>query len=739
MAKNSEGIIHDRYNPTDNLQATHEVITFPPPDHPLKLQSSSVRNSQQYPQAKKERQYFIDPITQPESRGTSGHGSHSTLSPLTRATRPVIKLHTVSSLSHQPHPPQRPSRHSQNKLSSTISASTQDGHTANPQQPPRISSAAIHRFSHTTVTVMESSRYPYTADLLSLDECHPVISLHALPVECCHITTPLNVQQWLQLLVHHPDKQLCKYIISGITQGFRIGFNRNATQLQSAQANMTSAHLNPDPVDSYLTEEITAGRIVPVPKLTHPSPPVHISRFGVIPKRNKPGKWRLILDLSAPPGMSINDGISTEACSLHYSSVDDAARIILASGPQTWLAKLDVERAYRNVPIHTQDRHLLGMEWRGTLLVDTVLPFGLRAAPKIFCALSDTVEWIAMSQGMSAGIHYIDDFLTFGSSEAECARNLEILSHVCIRLGFPLAQDKMEGPSQKLCFLGIELDCRNLEMRLPADKLRDLRQEVENWQPRKAATKRQLLSLIGRLAHATKVVIPGRIFLRRMIDLSTKAKQLHHWVHLNQEFRSDPLWWKLFLTKWNGTSMLRVHGPGPQDEICSTDASGKWGCAAVWRSKWLWAPWPPSWAERNIADKELVPIVLAVAIWGQEWAHRNVLVRCDNEAVVHVIRLHTSRDSGLMHLLRCMHFFSAQFDINVSVEHVRGRLNTAADALSRNSLQAFFRAVPSATRTPTPIPAALWEMVVTVQPDWTSPGWRSRLWPLCGKGWPHRL
>ena len=131
--------------------------------------------------------------------------------------------------------------------------------------------------------------------------------------------------------------------------------------------------------------------------------------------------------------------------------------------------------------------------------------------------------------------------------------------------------------------------------------------------------------------------------------------------------------------------------------------------------------------------------MLAVAIWGQEWEHKNVLVRCDNEAVVHVIRQQTSRDPGLMHLLRCMHFLGAQFDINVSVERVRGTLNLAADALSRNSLQAFFWAVPLAAPTPTPIPSALWELVVTLQPDWTSPSWKSRLWPLCGEGWPHQL
>ena len=79
------------------------------------------------------------------------------------------------------------------------------------------------------------------------------------------------------------------------------------------------------------------------------------------------------------------------------------------------------------------------------LLVDTVLLFGLRAALKIFCTLSDTVEWIAMAQGMSAGIHYIHDFLTFGSSEVECARNLEILLTSSGQEGRPFPEDIFSG------------------------------------------------------------------------------------------------------------------------------------------------------------------------------------------------------------------------------------------------------------------------------------------------------
>ena len=44
--------------------------------------------------------------------------------------------------------------------------------------------------------------------------------------------------------------------------------------------------------------------------------PVHVSHFGVIPKGHQENKWRLIVDLSAPDGHSINSGIKPELSSL---------------------------------------------------------------------------------------------------------------------------------------------------------------------------------------------------------------------------------------------------------------------------------------------------------------------------------------------------------------------------------------------------------------------------------------
>ena len=71
-------------------------------------------------------------------------------------------------------------------------------------------------------------------------------------------------------------------------------------------------------------KECSEGRVLgPLDPSQYPA--IQVSRFGVIPKGSS-GKWRLIVDLSAPEGHSVNDGIRREWCSLTYVSVDDAVR-----------------------------------------------------------------------------------------------------------------------------------------------------------------------------------------------------------------------------------------------------------------------------------------------------------------------------------------------------------------------------------------------------------------------------
>ena len=188
----------------------------------------------------------------------------------------------------------------------------------------------------------------------------------------------------------HPDARLKDYVLRGIREGFRVGYDYRKHRCRKVKDNLRSALEHPDVVRKFIGEECAEGRLLG-PFSPDSLPSVQVNRFGVIPK-STPGKWRLILDLSSPEGHSINNGIDPELCSLSYVSADDAAHAVAKLGRGAGLAKVDIKSAYRMVPVHPEDRMLLGMIWEGALYVDTTLPFGLRSAPKIFNTLADTLE-----------------------------------------------------------------------------------------------------------------------------------------------------------------------------------------------------------------------------------------------------------------------------------------------------------------------------------------------------------
>ena len=151
-------------------------------------------------------------------------------------------------------------------------------------------------------------------------------------------------------------------------------------------------------VEEYLKEEVSLGRMVgPLPPLLRTS--CYISTFGVIPKSHQANKWHLIVDLSFPKGRSINDGIPKHLCSLKYISIDDAVQKILSQGRGTLSAKIDVKSAFRLLPVHSSDQHLLGMIWNNALYIDTCLPFGLRSVPKLLNLLADLLAWYWNREG----------------------------------------------------------------------------------------------------------------------------------------------------------------------------------------------------------------------------------------------------------------------------------------------------------------------------------------------------
>ena len=162
-----------------------------------------------------------------------------------------------------------------------------------------------------------------------------------------------------------------------------------------------------------------------------------------------------------------------------------------------------------------------------------------------------------------------------------------------------------------------------------------------------------------------------------------------HHVRLNTAARADIVWWHLFAEEWNGISILWDSSTVLPEFNIFSDASGSWGCGALWGFQWFHFKWPDQFCSFSIAVKELIPVVVAAAVFGPKWKGRLIQFSVDNLAVVHILNSTYSKDAHLMHLIRILVFLAAHFDFWFVAKHIEGRANSLADHLSRNHLHNF--------------------------------------------------
>ena len=411
------------------------------------------------------------------------------------------------------------------------------------------------------------------------------------------------------------------------------------------------------------------------------------------------------MHLSAPNGLSVNDGINKDEFSLHYVTVDDAVRIIHRHGPGCLLAKADLKHAFRICPVNKSDWPLLGIHWQGLFYVDNILPFGLRSSPFLFNRLAEALAFITYHNfHVKDLLHYLDDYLLIqpSFSLSKAFTTFRTLLSVFTGLGIPLAEgdDKICPPSTVLTFLGIEFDTVCGELRLPAAKLGELKLELSAWLVKSSFSKRELLSLAGLLSFAAKVVPPSRTFVRRLFNAAADMTILDKQVTVPQEATEDIDWWSACCEEWNGR-VLFIDPNWTQASKVSlwTDASGL-GFGIVFGNERCCGTWSPEEEGYSIEWKELYPIVLAIAMWGSHLSGLRLTVRCDNEAVCHIWKSGTCKSRPIMTLLRAGLLIAAWYHAVVLLVPVPGVDNTLADCLSRMQVQRFMDRHPSATPIP---------------------------------------
>ena len=420
-------------------------------------------------------------------------------------------------------------------------------------------------------------------------------------------------------------------------------------------------------------------------------------------------QYRLIHDLSFPRENSVNSGIPKENSTVEYQNIETVIELVQFYGRNCLMAKTDIEDAFRNLIIHPEDHHLLGLQWEGKFYYDTCLPMGCSSSCQLFEKFSSSLQWILNHEfGIKGVSHLLDDFFFVGRPNSQqCQLALDTFLWLCADIGVPIKEEKTQLPVKVITIYGIEIDSAVMEARLPQDKISKIAELLSLFKHKKSVTLRELQSLLGLLNFACSVIIPGRAFLRRLFDLVVGHTSPHYRIKLNAEARADLKAWDDFIQNYNGKSCFLFQKWISSDVLkLYSDAAGvHGGFAAVFGSKWIAGEWTPEMKAFHITVKELFPIILAIEIWGHLLANHKILFFSDNAAVVDIINKTSSKDKVLMKLVRRMVVAAMHFNIFFKAKHIPGKTNVVCDLLSRFSFQEAHSVAPWLDSCQTEIPA----------------------------------
>jgi hypothetical protein len=231
-------------------------------------------------------------------------------------------------------------------------------------------------------------------------------------------------------------------------------------------------------VSLKINTEVQAGRMGG-PFNDPPFLNFRVSPVGLVAKKGKK-EFRLIHHLSFPKNSSVNDFIPLELSSVQYMHLDEAVLMLQNLGRHALLAKTDIQSAFRLLPIKPSDFELLGIKHKGKYFFDKCLPFGASISCSTFEKFSTFLEWCIKERSKSSNIkHYLDDFLFGGKSlTAECNDLLFQFFQLCRELNVPLAENKTIYPTTVITFLGLVLDSDDMAIKIPQDKLFELKEKI---------------------------------------------------------------------------------------------------------------------------------------------------------------------------------------------------------------------------------------------------------------------
>ena len=236
-----------------------------------------------------------------------------------------------------------------------------------------------------------------------------------------HPLTPLVANRWLEEL--ETTKLLVKYyqIPLFIRKGALAGIPKIAKTFTPMNKHSTEslAHIFHDIIQT----EFDKGRYLgPFSRedLENEIGAFQSSPLSLVPKSRKPGKYRLIQNLSFPhnntPTPSINSSLNSDEFPCTWGTFQTISTLIRSLPPGSQAAVRDIAEAYRIIPLHES-------QWAGIVVrianeptqfaLNTSNSFGCATAGGLFGLFGDALADLLRAKGIGPVLKWVDDFILF--------------------------------------------------------------------------------------------------------------------------------------------------------------------------------------------------------------------------------------------------------------------------------------------------------------------------------------
>ena len=141
-----------------------------------------------------------------------------------------------------------------------------------------------------------------------------------------------------------------------------------------------------DAIASWISKGYAYGPVLPS------EVPGSAKISGIMTRVKPDSSVRIILNLSAPKGQSVNEGIDAAQFPAVMSSTSAWLDVLNKAGHGCWLSKVDFADAYKHVSVCAADTELQWFEWAGRYFKELCLIFGSASSAGILM-ISQKCYW----------------------------------------------------------------------------------------------------------------------------------------------------------------------------------------------------------------------------------------------------------------------------------------------------------------------------------------------------------